>query len=339
MRALPLVVLLALSITAYGQEPSQTEPDTSGQRLQQFLRTADELQRAGRQQEAAAARQQAGRELQALQDRMQSLKAEVDNIQRVVGSVPQVIVHLKVYEISLTKLRSIGYDMSKLPGNLAALPDGVSKTAPSRTFSLVDDDGQAAKVFEALRKDNLVKVLAEPTIVAISGSPAQFRSGGDVPIPAPTIESPQKTALQHYGTDVQLLPSVLGNRNIRLELGCQISELDYGNATRLGKEVVPGIRSRDMSTCVQLPSGRTLVIAGLIQSRAEAENYDMPLNRETTNAGAESKSVRVTRNEVATFVLITPEIMEPLDESVPAKSGPTTQATLPTPSQPKTSRR
>lgn len=331
MRVLPLCVLLALSVAAYGQSPGQIQPDTSGQRLHQLLRSADELQQAGRQQEAAAARQQAEWERQALRNHMESLQAEVHHIQRVIGPVQQVAVHLKVIEVSLTKLKSIGFDMSKLPGNSSVAMNDASKPPLAGTYSVLTDTNKVAQIFDTLCKDHHGKVLAEPTVVCISGQNASFNSGGEVPIPTKKSDGSKTVNWQQYGTQMQLLPQVLGNRTVRLAIQLRISELDYSNVTHVDNDAVPGIRSRDLSTCAELPSGQTLMISGLIQTRVEAENHGLPWVGDIPYAGAVFRSVKETRNELATYVLITPELVESSDMPAQATTAVPMQATRPMP--------
>ena len=196
---------------------------------------------------------------------------------------------------------------------------------------MIDDGGETHRIFEVLRKDKLAKVLAEPTLVAISGHEATFRSGGQLAIPTLQKDGSSAAEYQFYGTEVQLKPEVLADRTVRLAFRCRVSELDYANPTRIGKDTVPGIRSRDIATDANITSGRTLVLCGLVQSRVEAENSGVPWLSEIPYAGAAFRTVKERRNEVATFVLITPELVEPLaDRAQVGNASPTAATTPPT---------
>ena len=326
MRALFFCILSAFAIAAYGQQPGvashgpaagEPQPDTSGLRLQQLLHSASELQRAGQAQQAATTLQQAEWERQGLRNRLDALQAEVERIRQIVGSKPQVLVRLQIFEVSLTKLQKLGFDVSKLPGNSAPAPDAVAKNGAAAMPSGVMDGREAKLFFEALRKDNLVRVLAEPTLVTISGQTATFQSGGKIPVPTPTKDNPLQVEYQSYGTEVQLFPEMLDNHAMRLAIQCRISELDYSSGTHIGKDTVPGFRTRDFTTHTELQIGQALLISGPTQSRVEAENSGVPVLSEVPYAGAMFRSVKERHNEIALFVLVQPEIVEPV--AAPAK--------------------
>jgi pilus assembly protein CpaC len=319
MRALPFCVLLALSITAYGQQPGpaprgpapgETQPDTSGLRLQQLLHNASQLQRAGQPEQAAAVLQQAEWERQGLLNRINALQAEIERMRTIVGHRQQVLVHLQIMEVSLTKLESLGFDVTKLQGNAVGGPGDAKQANAGGAFSVIDDGSDTHGILAALRKDKLAKLLAEPTLVTISGQEATFRSGGQLAIPTPQKDGSSAAEYQFYGTEVQLKPDVLADRSVRLAIHCRVSELDHANSTRVGKDTVPGIRSRDIAADAEIKSGRTLVLCGLVQSRVEAVNSGLPWLGEIPYAGAVFRRVKETRNQIATFVLITPEILE-----------------------------
>ena len=322
MKALSLCVLLALSITVYGQEPGaaprgpasgEAQPDTSGLRLQQMLHRASELQRAGQPEQAATVLRQAQWERQGLLNRLDALQAEAERIRQIIGPQQQILVHLQVMEVSLTKLKKLGFDMTKLQGKAVTAAGDVQKEGAPGGFSVsvINDGSEVYGIFESLRKDNLAKVLAEPTLVTISGHPATFHAGGEVAIPTPQKDGSMRTEQQPYGTEVELKPELLGNRHVRLAIRCRLSELDYANATRVGKDVVPNIRAREFTTVTESQSGQTIVLSGLTEIRVETEARGLPWVSEIPYAGAAFRSVKETRNDVATFVLVRPELVEP----------------------------
>jgi len=150
-------------------------------------------------------------------------------------------------------------------------------------------------------------------------------------IPTPQKDGSIRTEQRPYGTEVELKPEVLGNRHVRLAIHCRLSELDYANATRVGKDVVPNIRAREFTTVTESQSGQTIVFSGLTEIRVEAENRGVPVVSEIPYAGAIFRSVKETRNEVATFVLIRPELVEPSAAPAQAVTIPPTTV-IPAPS-------
>ncbi len=316
---LPVCVLLVLSATlAHGQQlvarrsatPSgATQPDASGERLKQLLRTAAELEQAGRLQEAATVQQQAHQERQRLLNYLDSLQAEVERIRQATGGRPQVVVHLKVLEMSLTKLRSFGYDLTKLQAKSAGSPDATKTDVAGGFSSVIDDGSGVALVIEALLKDHLAKVLAEPSLATLSGKKAVFNSGGKILLPQPRKDGTSPLEWQQYGTQVELTPEVVGDRVVRLSMHCQLSELDYGHTVRVGKEAYPGLRVREFATNTELRDGQTLVFSGLNQVRVEATNHGLPYVGDVPYVGAVFRNVKEERNEMAMLILVRTEIV------------------------------
>ena len=211
-----------------------------------------------------------------------------------VGGVHQVLLHVKVMEVSRTKLRTLGFDWSQVSGSnmfvssVAGLLTGVSPAAgavgagaatvnDTFYFQVIDGADAFFGVLEALRQDDLMKVLAEPTLVAVSGRPAYFQVGGEFPILVPQSLGTVSIEYKSYGTQVDFVPIVLGNGRIRLEVRPRVSEIDNTRSVTVpGAEPVPGLRVREVDTGVEMMAGQTLAIAGLVQSRVEAQRRGWP---------------------------------------------------------------
>jgi len=125
---------------------------------------------------------------------------------------------------------------------------------------------------EALRQNNLLRILAEPNLTAISGQEATFLAGGEFPIPvsqggntsgggaAITIE------FREFGAKLRFVPVVLGDGRIRLKVAPEVSDLDFTTAVRFGGFVVPGLSQRKVTTTVELADGQSFAIAGLLNN-------------------------------------------------------------------------
>jgi len=275
----------------------------------------------------------------------------------MVGGTQQVLLHVKVMEVSRTKLRQLGFDWANINGNnmiastvsgLALPPSspllptgtGASKAAQptvsnnpisSSTFSFNVASGNSAffGVLNALRADNLMKITSEPTLVTISGRAAQFHSGGTFFIPVPQSLGTISAQAYNYGTTVDFVPTVLGNGKIRLEVRPVVSELDYSNVTTIGNTQVPGTKERSADTGVEMEAGQTLAIAGLVQTRQESFNMGLPWISELPYIGAAFRSVKEERNEVELLILVTPELVEAMDPGEVSCGGPGLQTTSP----------
>jgi Flp pilus assembly secretin CpaC len=326
MKYIPLIcVMLALSITAYGQQPGtipilpmpgQPHPDPTGQRLQYLLKTVYDLEQAGNVQQATIVRQQADQERQALLRRLDSLQAEIEQIRRAIGAGPQVMVQIQVFEVSITKLKKLGFDWTKLSGESITKSGLDPASGRPQTFSAFSDGTAAQQMFESLRKDNLVKVLAEPILVTAGGRTAVFHGGSELSVPKQQPDG--SVAIDHrYGAEVELTPEVLGDK-VNLAFHGRLSELDPAHTVQIGKQTFPGIRMLEFGTHAELKSGQTLVLQGPLRSHIEASNSSVPGISSIPYVGVPFRSIKETKNELATFILVRPEIVQ----SLPAVESP-----------------
>ncbi|NLX94662.1 MAG: histidine kinase [Rhodopirellula sp.] len=274
----------------------------------------------------------------------------INNI--TVGGVQQVLLHVKVMEISRTKLRTLGFDWSALgdhtavysavSGLLAAASSGaasagsatgstaiVSTGTQTMGFHVVDGSSAFFGVLEALRQDNLMKVLAEPTLVTVSGRPAFFNVGGEIPVLVPQSLGTVAIEWKKFGTQVDFVPIVLGNGQIRLEVRPRVSEIDPTRSVTLDTYTIPGLRVREVETGVEMKAGQTLAIAGLVQERTEAVRRGLPWVSELPYAGALFGRVREERNEIELLILVTPELINAVDPSQLPPCGPGMMTTSP----------
>ncbi|MBI2481920.1 MAG: pilus assembly protein N-terminal domain-containing protein, partial [Planctomycetia bacterium] len=160
----------------------------------------------------------------------------INNI--TIGGVQQILLHVKLMEVSRTKLRQLGFDWANFNGNDAIVQSvaglistanvsaGTATTANGETiaFGIVNNANSFFGFIDALRQYNLVKVLAEPTLVTVSGRPASFSSGGEFPIIVPQSLGTVSVEYRQFGTRVDFVPIVLGNGRVRLEVRPQVSE-------------------------------------------------------------------------------------------------------------------
>ena len=260
-----------------------------------------------------------------------------------VSGVQQVVLHVKVMEVSRTKLRTLGFDFSKVSGG-SSMMSGVSNlisTQPGATFgapfSTPDNlfkfrvgsltDGTAFfGVLNALRQDSLAKVLAEPDLVTISGRPAYFNEGGTINYQLLSSTGTPTTGSVNYGTRLDFVPLVLGNGRIHLDVRPSVSELDAANTPPNG---IPATKTREAETGVEMQAGQTLAIAGLVQQRTESSNRGLPWISELPYVGFLFRSVSNQINEVELVILVTPELVEPMDACQVSQCGPGMQTANP----------
>jgi pilus assembly protein CpaC len=134
-----------------------------------------------------------------------------------------------------------------------------------------------------------------------------------------------------YGAQVDFVPIVLGNGKIRLEVRPYVSELDdsRGYAAPSGGTSIPGIRSRQAETAVEMTAGQTMAIAGLLYSREESENRGLPWVSEVPYLGVPFRNVNNVTNEIELLILVTPELVDAMDAHEVPQCGPGMETTTP----------
>jgi pilus assembly protein CpaC len=267
----------------------------------------------------------------------------INNI--TVGGVQQVLLFVKVIEVSRTKLRTLGVDFANLTSNgsfVASGVDGVLKMAsvPAHTvtstggetfsFGVIEPGNSFFGFLEALRQDNLSKILAEPTLVTISGRPAYFNVGGEFPILVPQSLGTVSIQYRPYGTQVDFVPIVLGNGGIRLEVRPRVSEIDDTRSVVINNVNVPALLVREIDTGVEMRPGQTLAIAGLVQNRVDATKRGVPFLGDMPYIGALFSKKTDQINEVELLVMVTPQIVEAMDPHEVPTCGPGMDTTNPT---------
>jgi pilus assembly protein CpaC len=258
----------------------------------------------------------------------------VNNI--TVGGVQQVLLKVKVMEVSRTKLRNLGFDFAQSSGggsgvisNISSIIQASSLTSGTVTasgetlkFGVLSGDNQFFGFLDALQENKLAKILADPTITTVSGRPARFNVGGEFPIVIPSGLGQSTIEFKPFGTEVNFVPIVLGNGNIRLEVRPRISERDDANSVQLNGFIVPSLKVREVDTGVELKAGQTLALAGLVQTRVEAQERGLPYISDVPYLGALFRDVKEITNEVELLILVTPEFVDGMEPHEVPQCGP-----------------
>jgi pilus assembly protein CpaC len=231
-------------------------------------------------------------------------------------------------EVSRTKLRTLGIDWALLSptsdgfvSNAAGILSGSAAGAVTSTgtqtvsLSVVDGNTRFQSSIEALRRNNLVKVLASPILTAVDGRPASFNSGGEIPIIVPAGLGQVGIQFREFGTRLDYVAKVLGNGKIYLEVRPYVSEIDPTRSVEIEGISVPGLRSRFLETGVELHAGQTLALAGLLQVRTETISQGIPGLSEVPYLGALFRKTREEQNEIELLITVTPDFAGPMDPS------------------------
>ncbi|MDO9709134.1 type II and III secretion system protein family protein [Paracraurococcus lichenis] len=252
---------------------------------------------------------------------------QIDNRLSVLAA-GQVNLRVRIAEVSREVTRQLGVDWQAVgrSGNFAiglltrnALFDAVN---PSSTTVLNWNDGRADvnAIIDALAQDRLITVLAEPNLTALSGETASFLVGGEFPIPIALRDNVVTVQFKQYGVSLAFVPTVQSQGRISLKVRPEVSELTDQGAVRLASGnasiQIPALTVRRAETVVELGSGQSFAIAGLLQDNARSLGRALPGIGEVPVLGALFRSDRFQRNETELVIIITPYVVNPASDPV-----------------------
>lgn len=165
---------------------------------------------------------------------------------------------------------------------------------------------------QALETQGLVRRLAEPTLIALSGDSASFLAGGEIPVPSPAVAGSSPTIeWKPFGVQLAFQPTVLQNGTINLRLVPAVSELDYSNAVNIQGASVPALVKREARTTVELRDGQSFAIAGLLQVNNRRNISQLPWIGSVPVLGTLFKSSAFQDHETDLVVIVTPHVVAP----------------------------
>lgn len=243
-----------------------------------------------------------------------------------INDVPQVLLEVKVAEVSKKLTDKIGaawgfvgtrgsfsyallgdFLTGGILSNPAGTGSGISLGSRNDSFKL-----------EAEIKNGLVKILAEPNIIALSGQEGAFLAGGKIFIPVPQSSASGTTITleeREYGVGLKFLPTVLDGGKINLKVTPEVSELAM-EGTRVtsggSTTVLPTISTRRASTTVQLMDGQSFAIGGLIKNNVTEATAGFPVLSELPIIGALFRSSEFISDRSELMFLVTPRLVQPL---------------------------
>ncbi len=259
---------------------------------------------------------------------------------RVTGSV-QVNLRVRVAEVSRSVTRDLGFNWNtvfKAGSFLIGLQTGLGTTgaaslAPLGTANLLGNvfgtaggtigtsvsssQVSGTQVLDAMASEGLVTMLAEPNLTTTSGEPATFLAGGEYPIPISQALGVTTIAYKTFGVSVGFTPTVLSDGMISMKVSPEVSALSTTGSFTQNGFTVPALTTRRAQTTVQLASGQSFAIGGLIQNNAQNNLTKVPWLGDIPVLGALFRSTAFQRNETELVIVVTAYAVKPLD-SVPA---------------------
>lgn len=274
-----------------------------------------------------------------LQDKKGTTDELISNLLNVRGE-QQVMLQVKIVEASRTILKELGIETNiNDAGALStstlfnentsvdfATGGGIGLSQdPTGVGRFLTDTGIAGigdlEIFlRALEEENLVHVLAEPNLTAVSGQKAGFLAGGEFPVPVGRDNVGNIVIeFREFGVSLNFKPVVLSDGRISLQLNTEVSSLDFDSAVVLADVTVPGLDVRKADTTVEVQSGGSLMIAGLLQSEAVKGMAGLPGINKAPILGDLVSSDSFRRDETELVVIVTPYLVEPYAEKARAE--------------------
>jgi pilus assembly protein CpaC len=254
-------------------------------------------------------------------------EGKVNNLVEV-GGIHQVMLEVRVAEMSRSLTKRLGVNFAyqradefavSLLGGLASFEaqalSSLITASPAVTALFRFNSGNATwtGIIDALREDGLVKILAEPTLITLSGQSANFLAGGEFPVPVPQGLGTVGIEYKPFGVGLIFTPTVLSKDKIAIDVTPEVSELDFSTAVRVEGFVSPGISTRRASTKIELADGQSFAIAGLLREAVRADITKFPLLGDIPILGVLFQSKSFQKSETELVIIVTPHLVKPLE--------------------------
>lgn len=268
-----------------------------------------------------------------------------------LAGVQQVQIEVCVAEVSRQAIRTLGFNMYQTrndfffgqtvgsasggPLNPISIGPVSGTSAATRNIPVVFTSnaavGSAITLFgglpnegfqfflQALKENQYLRLLAQPTLVALSGEEATFLAGGEFPIPVVqgstgTVGGSSVTIeYREFGVELKFRPTVLGDGRIRMYVAPSVSSLSDVGAVIISGFSVPSLNRRSVSTTLEMNSGQTFAIAGLLNQNVSAVTSRLPGIGDLPIIGQLFKSIRYTRNETELLIIVKASLVEPMN--------------------------
>jgi pilus assembly protein CpaC len=248
----------------------------------------------------------------------------------------QIELRVKVMEVNRTYMRELGLDflISDDNGSRALLgasfagevlgtprferPIGENTIGESVAlgFSYASGGTELLALVKALQSDGALRILAEPNVVASSGSEASFLSGGEVPIPVTQTGTTGIATVtieyKEFGVSIEFLPTIVDSGVINLQVAPEVSNLDFQNGVVLAGFQIPALQTRRASTTVELMDEEVLVIGGLLLEAEDVEVRKVPFLGHIPLLGLLFTNERVVKSQQELLLVVSPKIIRAL---------------------------
>ena len=242
-----------------------------------------------------------------------------------VANNQQVEVEVRFIEASRSSLKDVGFNFDvSTPNGGFGINSGSGLAGSQPPQSTISGSWKLGTVsfdarLEALEQKGIIRTLAKPNLMAMSGEEASFLAGGEIPYPVPNGLTGVTLDFRQYGVKLKVTPTVEDNGQIRLKVSPEVSQLDQSTAVSIGGITVPGILETNASTTVDLQDGQSFAIAGLFQQDYNDTVHQIPGLGDIPVLGSLFRSANWQHKQTELIIIVTPRLTAPTDhiESLP----------------------
>lgn len=260
-----------------------------------------------------------------------------------VETKEQVLLRVTVTEMNRSVLRRLGVDIQdtlaagsfsavKIAQNAFPVTGGMVATAALDTMeassagqvlSLSGTRGnhQIDALIQALEREGLARTLAEPNLTSVSGETANFLAGGEYPVPTGNDKDGTTITFKPFGVSLAFTPVVLSDGRISLKVATEMSELTSDGAVTMNNIAIPALKVRRASSTLELPSGGSMVMAGLLSRQTRRNAEGLPGLKQLPVLGTLFRSDDFVRSETELVVIVTPYLVRPVAKATLAEAG------------------
>lgn len=257
--------------------------------------------------------------------------------QLAVDTPNQINLRVKIAEVNRTALKALGVNWSGnwLNRRLDHSAFQVATQNPVVDQAILDrntaiyafalpGNGTLQATIDALAQENLITTLAEPNLTAMNGQTASFLAGGEFPVPV-AVTPPSGTGaatitveFKQFGVALDFTPTIIDANHLNLRIRPEVSQLSTTGAVQINGFTIPALTVRRAETTVELGSGESFALAGLLQNTSEQDISKIPWLGDIPLLGQLFRSERFQHNETELVIIVTPYLVKPVATAVAA---------------------
>lgn len=234
-----------------------------------------------------------------------------------------VQIDVKIVEFSRNVLKEAGFDFvfnqnrgatfSFGLNNFSNILSSASQTPISQAFNLLGaGNGSVNARLKLIEQNGLARVLAQPSLTALSGQSASFLAGGELPVPQSGGLGTTTIVFKPFGIGLTVTPTVLASNRIALKVAPEASDLDYTNAIVTNNLTIPAISTRRTETTLELGDGESFVIGGLVSRTTKSNVSKVPFLGDLPIIGTFFRSLQYSQDEKELVIIATPHLVKPI---------------------------